>query len=449
MESPIYSTVDDTSSLFLLQIVSPMLPVLWDETLIEGIAEYYARRLETNKDYILNLGCILVATAAGPLYYIMTEKGRLYLNLSTIDVGGSGISEKSLALKITRKILEMLGARLGKSLLLPSKFTTEGMTLLLHSIQEEKGETPEGVILSDEYTKMIKGARSKDYMANSLEYMAQLYSGLVESSATISRGVEDVPEVYVNFAGAATYYLITLTSEAFYLQGNGVRILFVVDDERKYHPPKREAMNSFWEYKADKEEDELEKIAEELYKIRERVPEIEGVREPIQVVLDADARRILYQYKEVVKRKSHDVYGKSLFDTRSGYLSRLGEFAMKKAALHAIARLYGTSGGIVVDGGDARFGVFEAQKAYKAFLRMQELERDYRMGGRVRVISPSSVSREKILLCLRNRDQCSAKDIQGMTDIELRTVQRHLKKMVGDGVVEKVGSTRNAVWRLL
>ena len=79
-------------------------PSLCDNTLIERIVKYMRGRLETNVDFLINLACVLVSTAAGPGFYIMTEKGKMFLNLSTIYVGGSGISEKSVALRIIRKI---------------------------------------------------------------------------------------------------------------------------------------------------------------------------------------------------------------------------------------------------------------------------------------------------------------------------------------------------------
>lgn len=448
MESVWCSMAADVSNHTPSSCSTPHIPVLWDQTLIEGIAEYLSNRLDTNNDFLINQSCLLVAAAAGRYYYIMTEKGRLYLNLSMINVGGSGISEKTLALNIVRKILKILGDKIGKSLLLPPKFTTEGMTLHLHSMQKDEGEPPEGVILSDEYTKMIQGARSKDYMANSIEFLSQLYSGLVEASVTVRRGVEGGFEVYVNFAGVTTYYFITLTSEAFYLQGNGVRIIFVVDDEREYHQPSNEDMHSFWDYKADREEKELEKIAEELFEIRTRLPMKEGKTEPSQVVLDADAQGVLFRYIETVKRRSHDVYGRSKFDTRSGYLSRLGEFAMKKAALHAVARSYKQSGDIIVNIEDARFGVCEAQKAFRSFLRMQELEREYRLVGRVEAPSNTSRDRDSVLLVLKVGGLHSAKDIQAVTGIALRTVQRYLQKMKKEGVVTMKGTTRNALWEL-
>lgn len=447
MESIFLSTVDNEPTLNCAPPVAPPFPVLWDHTLIEEIEEYLGGRFETNKDFRLNLGCILVGAAAGRFYFIMTKKGKLYLNLFTICVGGSGIAEKTLALKIIQKILEILGDMLGKSLLLPSKFTTEGMTFLLHHQQEEYGDVPEGVILSDEYTNMIRGSRSKDWMVNSLEYMSQLYSGLVEGNVTVSRGLESVPEVYVNFAGATTPYLITLTSEAFYIQGNGVRILFVLDDEREYHEPEVDDFKDFWTYQPDDEEKELEKIAGDLYEIRERVLGGDGVQEPIQVEFDADAMKILFNYREVVTRKAHAVLEEDLFDPRTNYLSRLAEFAFKKAALHAIARLYRSSGGIIVNRGDARFGVFEAQKAYRAFLRMRDLETQYRTG---KTVAPQStnVDREKILLCLKVRTYCSAKEIESFTGIKLRTVQRRLKVMSDEGLVEKTVPTRGAKWRV-
>lgn len=183
--------------------------VLWGRTLIEEIADYIKGRLETNEDFVLDLGCIVVASAAGPGFYIMTEKGKLYLNLSTICVGGSGISDKSLALRIIRKVLKAFSGKLGKPILLPGRFTKEAMTKLLCE-RSESGGIPEGTILNDEYTSMIKDAGSKDYMVSSLEFMSQLYSGYIDEALTIARGLESAPEVCVNFASVTTYYLITL-----------------------------------------------------------------------------------------------------------------------------------------------------------------------------------------------------------------------------------------------
>lgn len=415
--------------------------------LIEEIATYIESRLETNPDFLINLACVLVAVAAGPYYYVMTEKGRLNLNLSSLYIGGSGISNKSLSLRIVQKILEMLSGYLGKNIILPSVFSIEGMTLRLHTMFVNDGIIPEGVILSDEYTKMIKGTKSKDWMANTLEYMAQLYSGVVETSMTVKHGLQNVPEVYVNFAGATTYYLISLISEGFFIQGNGVRIIFVIDDERKYHVPDVDSLKRFWDYDQQQQETELEIFAQKLFLIRERALGAPDAKNGIKIELSDYAQRILYNYKEVVSKRAHNIYGENLFDPRANYLSRLFEFALKKAALHSIARHYDTKGDIIVNQIDTLFGITEAQKAYKAFLRLQELEREYK-GKKVEHPSSTRVNRDMVLLCLKSRKMCSVKELINLTGLKERTVQRSLQELRDEGKVEKIGKTKGAKWKL-
>ena len=53
-----------------------------------------------------------------------------------------------------RKILEKLGNLIGKEIQLPVKFTIESMTKHLNELEKKIDENPEGVITSDEYTKM-------------------------------------------------------------------------------------------------------------------------------------------------------------------------------------------------------------------------------------------------------------------------------------------------------
>ena len=404
------------------------------ETLIEEIAAYIESRLGTNRDFLVNLACILVAAAAGARYYIMTEKGKLRLNLSVIIIGGSGISEKSVSLNIVRSILKKLEKTIEAEILLPPQFTKEALTKKLSEDSKKRG-VPEGVILSDEYTTMIKNS-SKEYMAGALEFSAQLYDGYVENALTIKRGHEKVDEVYINFVGLTTFYVFTLLPEGFWTQGNGARIIFNVEDEREYSPPTDEEINRFWNYDQARSERELDEIAEKLAKLY-------SLEEETKVTFNSKAQKIITSYREECRRTAHEIFNEDVFDTRANSLSRLPEFALKKSALHAVARCP-LNGEVVVNYADALFGVNEARKAYEAFLkirRIQDQQIHYAKPNR------SDVTR-KMILGAFTKDEMTSSEIEELTGVGLSSVQRHLRDLAVDGLVSKSGSTKSAKWSL-
>ncbi len=406
-------------------------------SLIEVLVSYFESRLKTNRDFLINLACILVATATGSRYYIMTDKGKLRLNLSVVIIGGSGISEKSIALNLVRKILQRISDKLGVELILPSQFTTEALTSMLAKVAKD-GSLPTGIILSDEYTSMIKGASSKDYMAGALEFMAQLYDGHVENALTIRRGYEKIDEVYINFVGLTTFYFLTLLPEGFWSQGNGVRIIFVVDDERKYEPSTPEELAHFWSYSSEKEDEELENLAEQL-------AELHGDGDEIEVSFDPGAQEMINEFREECRKIAHEIFGADVFDTRANSLSRLTEFALKKSVIHAISRRKFQDGRPEVDAVDAKFGITEARKAFDAFLKIRILEEKVAKHPRN---SPIEITQRTILGAF-TKPVMSSKEISKSTGIHIATVQRTLRDLSREGAVEKIGSTKSAKWRIM
>ena len=87
-----------------------------------------------------------------------------------------------------------------------------------------------GFMMGDEFTSMLKGSSTKDYMADIFEFMSTLYDGEVQSSTTISRGKEEATGLCISFCSATTPYVFSLLKDkSSFRQGFSNRILWLMD----------------------------------------------------------------------------------------------------------------------------------------------------------------------------------------------------------------------------
>lgn len=405
------------------------------KNLIDEITEIASSRLNTKQEYLRNLSCATIAATVGPKYFIMTQKGKLYLNIFTLLIGGSGISDKTTALNLYEKIVNEYQKKTGAKILLPSKFTPEALVQELNNQAKKTQAIPEGIISSDEYTRMIKESKSREYLSTSLEFMAQLYSGSIDSNITIGRGYESVTEACVSFVSVTTFSFIEKITDEFWTQGNGVRIMYVVDDQRKYREPSDTEMENFWNYSIKDETAEIAKIVDKLEKIRPS-------GDPMEIELDGEARKLLGDYKKETEKKAHELF-KDVFDYRANSYSRLFEFSLKKAGIHAIGRMAKTGSKVSINKKDAEFGISEARKSYENFEKIDELQKSRKKAGAR--ITP----KDEVYQVLKDQGTLSAKKICEKTDIPLPSVQRNLKQLAEEGLVEKTKETKGAEWKVI
>lgn len=374
-------------------------------------------RVPTHSDWAESLASVLVGMCAGKERFVVNDLGELYGNIFVIYIGGSAIAFKSVPLrKIVEPILKELTERVNVEICseygmrldefqkewrdsnratkaerkkeewkqkryrldiineklvdfsIPSRFTSEWLASHLT-------EHPQGMIPSDEYTKMVKGASQKDYLADTMEDLSRLYDCAPEKVGTLSRGIEYPEDAYVSFVSATTYYLFTLMDDTFFIQGTGTRILWILDYERKKVNVEEEAgkMEFFWAVKDSKEFNQrLNNIINKLLIIR-KLPE--G-----QITLDFDGSTMLDKYRLEKYNEAVDLFTEDLLDKDANVVGRLAQNAMKLALIHCVGRYAADydpnnplTRGMEINKVDAEWAIAKTERHFEHYKRMWEI----------------------------------------------------------------------------
>lgn len=342
--------------------------------LIRDLAEYILRRTDTNPSFAETCASVLVSAAVGPNIIIADQKGDVYLNLFGIIVGGSGISNKTVALDIVREIIRSLSTEIKNNLTLPQKFSIEGLSLYLTKHRE-------GVIIGDEYTAMFQSA-GKSWLRDTMEFLSNLYSGYLPMYVTIARGTEYVSEICVGFLSATTPYLLRLMrTDDFFLQGTGCRFLWDLDLSRSKVDENSVSGAIFFLDPAQREQlsKELERYVHELVKLRritENVAEISSINKGI-LNMSMEAAAELGKYRLQKINQAVDLFNENVLNADTGYVMRLAENAIKLAGLHCVSRSYkdemSVLEGMEVSKEDVDWATAKTEHHFKMYLALKEL----------------------------------------------------------------------------
>jgi len=310
--------------------------------LVGEIANYIWKRTDTNPSFAETCAAALVATAIGPNVVVPTRMGDNRLNVFGICVGGTGISNKTVALDIVRLMARGLGKKLERRVLLPSKFSIEGLANYLAT------ETNWGLIVGDEFTTMIT-QRSKTWLSDIMEFLSKLWDGYIPQYVTIQRGVEGVPFVYVNFLSATTFYLAKLLKregDDFFIQGTGCRFLWDLDFRRELmDEDPSQAIEWFLDpFSREELMAELDGYIEELALLHSKIEEISEIsqyKDGIFILRPTmEAAVELYKYRVETINRAICLFNKDLTNPDSGYIARLAQNAIKLAGVHYLGRVY-------------------------------------------------------------------------------------------------------------
>lgn len=344
------------------------------EGLVRELADYILKRSDTNPSFAETCASAILSTAIGPHVIVATPKGDVYLNIDGIVIGGSSISNKTVAIKITRKIIRLLSDKLGIELLYPPKFSLEGLAKLFLT-------RPEGFIVGDEFTAMFKST-AKNWLKGILEFLSSLYDNYVDDYVTIKRGIERVDFVYASFISATTFYLLKLMKdEDFFLQGTGVRILWDLDMERdEIVQSDVEAAEFFMNSTQRHERDEdLYKFVDKLAGIREKIKNMADISLDKVIVLsfDFEASRKLGVYRIQKLNEAIKIFNQDLLDPDAGFLARLTENAIKLAGIHCISRFFSQDDFVfelpTIIGEDVDWAIKKAEYHFQMYLKMKEI----------------------------------------------------------------------------
>ena len=343
--------------------------------LIGEIANFMIKDVPTHPDWCESLAACLVGTIAGRGRYIINKFGMVNGNLFTIYVGASRLGFKTVPLKMaTRPMLKAVSAIYNKEACLEFGITPEEYNTRWwgnsNASQKEKNsnewkleraflnkvrgrfinvEMPEsftsealaswlttypvGMICSDEFTSMVKGASKKDYMSTVMEVLSRLYDGEMEKKTTIARGIEESDKIHVSFASATTPYVMTLMDETFFWQGTGNRILWIVDEDVEKLDESDLINMGFFYGMVEKveQENEFNRLVNLLAGIRKLPDEC-------VMLLTPDAAIELDKFRVVMYNQAAELFAEDMMNRDSSFLAGMAQNAMKLALVHSIGR---------------------------------------------------------------------------------------------------------------
>jgi hypothetical protein len=305
----------------------------------------------------------------------MTEKGPLKLNSFYVDIGASGLTKKSIAMRYYAKATVMeLEKLVQEKLLLPEEFTDEGMHEYFLSVDVPSLEGVErgfpvstsGLIFQDEFSKFIREARNKRYMSGQLEFLSELWDGYVKSRFTRTSKYQASVEVCVNLVAASTPAVLPLLQPEFFRLGLGNRILFIysgsgfvdrLDSERYFLPDLEDERVKHIKYFAD---------------------QLHGYNEickgKLCLLPAPEAAKWLAEYEFQKKMEAQNLYNQDVLSLVYSYIDRLPVFAFKISALHAIDRERDSKSDLIeVNLSDAKWATENVDDHFKQFKDLLEL----------------------------------------------------------------------------
>lgn len=283
--------------------------------------------MPTGKDWADLCAVTAIASSVDRNTALYTKIGPLRLNIFSINIGPSRFSYKTVALMYCLiPTLYNLGENLNKRFLLPSRYSMEGLIEYMTEFSSQ------GCIVRDEFTSQFKDVRNKKYLAEGMEFLSELYDGMLQVRYTKSSKLEEVTKVYISYIGATTPYVYTIPYFGeFFWQGIGNRFLYVntAPNEEKILDFEDDLYSTLYDNSitADRE---IETFARRLGVIRENAPKWIG--------LDFEAQKKMIDFGKKCSRRGLCLYEKDRTDPKYSYYGECRSFALKLAALHCLSR---------------------------------------------------------------------------------------------------------------
>jgi len=291
---------------------------------IKDFSDFLSEHNPSNPDWIESIAIGCLASSLDRSKFIMTKIGPLRMNVFYLMVGPSGLSNKtSPLLYYAIPVLHMLNSMINKDIMLPSRYSVEGMIEYLSKKQSQ------GCIIRDEFTSLFKDITNKKYIADGLEFISELYDGYIQKRYTKSAKIEQPKDVYVNFMAATTPYLFTVMNRSFFMQGTGNRFLYIFDNPSTVEESTAEEFFISPYREMDRYEAQFASYARRLNEIALNVPRAVGFM--------PDAAEIMVKYHNKKRKQAMEIFKREYLNIDYSYIVRLPEFAIKLAGLHCIS----------------------------------------------------------------------------------------------------------------
>jgi|GEM_PF-4878125 len=347
---------------------------------IENLTKVLIDRLPgVNPSYARMCAEILLAGCSFKISHY-NRIGRMGLGLWGLVITRSGewktVPIRNYIIPILRSVESRLPSHgLVKRIAVPSRFSPEGLIefMNLHKetrYNEETGEEEEmlcicneGLMVRDEFTGMMRGVKTKDWMSDVSELLSEVYDMSVQPYYTKKDKLQDVPYCNVSFLMATTPYFYSLLDETFFTQGLGNRMDYIL-----FEPPKEPRKVTPDDFFGIEDRSEVSRIiksfADDLLKLLNSNIRFVGI--------DPEVAELWTDYRNDIERRKRQLSGHGLDVLKWAYMSRQAEKALRRAGVYCVSRaiyspLMLRSDTIVVNEQDMRLAIERQEEHYRHF----------------------------------------------------------------------------------
>lgn len=342
---------------------------------IADFSELILESIPTSADWAEAIALTVEAAVLGKVK-ALTEIGPLSLNVFNLMIGPSGLAYKSTPLLYyVYPVLAQVTELIDKPIIMPGRFSIEGMIEYLskrHTKGKKKGEPmhDEGVIVRDEFTSLFKSVYSREYLADVMEFLSELYDGTMQKRYTRKAKLEHSEHVYISLLAATTPYLFQVMKRDFFIQGTGNRVLFTLYEPKIEELPVINSVEFFMsgsDYRDRVRRNEVyaQKLAE-MYNSNLRF-----------VFPMPDAAETWAKYRMEKDKEAAERYKANAQDLQYSYIQRLPEMALKLAGLVTVSRAQDTisrlrGDTLMIREDDMKWSVMKAERHLNYFRLLLE-----------------------------------------------------------------------------
>lgn len=328
------------------------------DNFIDSYRDNILNYVPTSKDWAESIATSVLSTVMGSRRKIYNRIGALHLNVWYLMVGPSGLAYKTAPLLyFAMPTLAEVTRKIDYPVILPSRYSLEGLMEYIASGHNM------GIIIRDEFTGMIKEAYGKQYLADIIEFLSELYDGGLQKRYTRKAKLEQAVDVYVSFLAATTPYLYRLMKPDFFIQGTGNRLMYILHTSQKHNYPPAEEF--FYELQRDKaREEQLKAYASDLAKLYSA---------PFEYISPLpEAGQMWMDFKVQKETSAQTRFEKDFYDLHYTYMVRLPEMALKLSGLRCVSRSYQTLPKssieqIMINAEDMKWAIEKVERHYKYF----------------------------------------------------------------------------------
>jgi len=340
-----------------------------------------------NRDYVVACAeAILAGVCFRVSHY--NQIGKMNLAVWCLGVTRSGewktvpIRDYAIPiLKLVEKELPPIG-RVVKRIVVPSRFSSEGliefMTVHKETIyNEEKDEEEEilvicneGIMIRDEFTGLMKGVKTKDWMSDISEILSEVYDTSIQPYYTKKSKLQEVSYCNISFLMATTPHIYNIMDETLFTQGLGNRLDYVVFDPPE-EPPKFDPRVFFGESWARGKDEMIGRFARMLSGV------VNSNLRFLSIDPESEAAEMWTDYRYQIELRKRKLTDRGLGLLKWSYLSRQAEKALRRAGLYCISRnirsiprMASGFDTLVVSEEDMRLAIQRQEKYYEYFEKL-------------------------------------------------------------------------------